>query len=53
MESNWLWSDAAPAPKTGVSSFGDVFGFVMGLCNNGTILEMVRPEAGTLEIQST
>ena len=49
MESSRLWSDAVPAPKTDVSSFGDVFGFVMGLCNNGTILEMVRPEAGTLK----
>ena len=49
IDPSWLWSDAAPAPKIGESQFGDVFGFIVGLCNNGTYLEMVRPEEGTLK----
>ena len=46
IDPSWLWSDAAPAPKIGESQFGDVFGFIVGLCNNGTYLEMVRPRKG-------
>lgn len=46
---SWLWSDAAPAPTLTGNGGDDVFGLVMGLCNNGQFLEMVNPEAGILK----
>lgn len=42
--STWLWSDAAPAPVLS----GGAFGNLLGLCNNGTFLELLNPEAGSL-----
>lgn len=42
---SWIWSDAAPA-----SALTDgTFGFLIGICNSGTYLEMLKPEEGTLK----
>ncbi len=42
--SSWIWSDAAAAPETSDGSFGRI----IGLCYNGTYLEMVNCLDGTL-----
>ena len=42
--SSWIWSDAAAAPATE----DGLFGKVIGLCNNGTFVEMINPEEGSL-----
>lgn len=41
--SSWIWSDAAASPK-----MDGMFGKLIGLCNNGTYLEMITPEEGSL-----
>ena len=41
----WIWSDAAPAQADEAGNFG----FLAGLCNGGTYLEMIKPEEGTLK----
>lgn len=43
MAETWLWSDAAPAPE-----MDGMFGKVLGLCNGGTMVDMVGPMDGTL-----
>ncbi len=42
---SWIWSDAAPAQADADGNFG----FLVGLCNGGTYLEMIKPEEGTLK----
>lgn len=42
---SWIWSDAAPAPALTDGTFG----FLIGICNSGTYLEMLKPEEGTLK----
>ena len=43
--SSWIWSDAAPAP-----AFVQNQGLkIIGLCNSGTYIEMINPEAGSLK----
>lgn len=42
--SSWLWSDAAAAPKTSNGALGNL----LGLCANGTYLELLNPEDGNL-----
>lgn len=44
MDAKWLWSDAAPAP-----AIDDLFDMVVGICNDGTTIEMVSPEDGNLQ----
>lgn len=42
---SWIWSDAAPVPALTDGTFG----FLIGICNSGTYLEMLKPEEGTLK----
>ena len=42
--STWIWSDAAEDP----TSQDGYFGRMLGICNNGTFLEMLNPAEGTL-----
>ena len=42
---SWIWSDAAPAPAGENGNFG----FLVGLCNGGTYLEMIKPREGSLK----
>ena len=42
---SWIWSDAAPAPADENGNFG----FLVGLCNGGTYLEMIKPQEGSLK----
>ena len=41
--SSWIWSDAAECPAE-----DDLFGRMVGLCNGGTMMEMLNPAEGTL-----
>lgn len=41
--SSWIWSDAAAAPAE-----NGLFGRMVALCDNGTKLEMINPEEGSL-----
>ena len=41
--SSWQWSDSAANPAE-----GDLFGKMIGLCMNGTHVEMLNPAEGTL-----
>lgn len=43
LSSNWLWSDAAPAPKTANGAMGRLVGL------GGSYLELYDPEAGSLQ----
>ena len=42
--SSWIWSDAAQAP----ASADGIFGRMIGICMNGTYLEMLNPAEGSL-----
>lgn len=43
IDTKWQWSDAAGAPAD-----EDRFGFVLGICNAGTYLEMLEPGKNTV-----
>ena len=42
--SSWIWSDAAASP----TSEDGCFGRMLGICMNGTYLEMINPAEGSL-----
>lgn len=43
IDARWQWSDAAGAPAD-----GDLFGFLVGICNSGSYLEMLEPGKGSV-----
>ena len=46
IHSDWVWTDAAPAPLTEDGAFGKL----VALCSGGTQMEVLDPDKGTLNV---